>query len=380
MRIGSACSVTRRAALALTLAVACALAAGEPARAQDGEPPADPPAQPARRAVEVSADAAAALRRAAPHLRDAGLALRARDWEQVLAAFTAAVEELEPFPVFGGLIDQGLYNMACAHARLGRPADAARLFARSIEHGLRPGVFETASGWFEGDAVLRLEHVLVDADLDPIREEPAYVDALRPYLRAGEPAVSLVGDAAGARVPAVIALAPEGADAERALPAWRKAAESGPPLVLVALAGPVRPRPQDRRWLLEDGDDRWAVAKLRETLDALAADARVDPARVFIAAADGNAAEAAWAAALADSGRVAGVAVGGGAFHAEWHADAIASLVRKREGAAPWRVLVGAKLIVAAEMLREGGAEVATWETTDAEAGLEQAALKEWLR
>jgi hypothetical protein len=253
--------------------------------------------------------------------------------------------------VLGGSRDQALYNTACAHARAGRVREAAETFAKSVASGVRRVVVPgPAGGWVETRG-LTLEHLLADADLDPIRNEPAYVAALRPLLAAGAATVEYTTPETVAPVPAVIVLAPDGDDGERARVAWHAGAKV--PLAFVVLAGPVRPTAKERLWILGDGDERWAVAKVREGIDAALADPHVDRSRVFVAGVGARPGEAAWAAALAEASRIAGFAAPGARFHAAWHADAIA--------AAPvsWRVALGRDDALPAKMLKDRGIEAA---------------------
>ena len=134
-------------------------------------------------------------------------------------------------------------------------------------------------------------------------------------------------------------------------------------IALVAVAGPVRATPSERRWILGDGDERWAVAKLREVLDVVAKDVHVDRKRVFIAGLGERPGEAAWAAALAEPGRIAGFAAPGARFHAAWHADTIAAAPKE------WRVALGTKDDGPAKMLKERGIEAVRVEPSKDESG-----------
>jgi hypothetical protein len=293
-----------------------------------------------------------AFEAADPLLKDAADALAAKDWDAAVAANTKALAALGDEPVLGGWRDQANYNTACALAHSGNTAAAAEAFAASIRDGLRPVVFPGPAGTWIPQPDLTLEHVLADADLDPIRKEKVYTDALAPYLAAGDPVIELTQKDESPPVPAVIVLAAENDDAEHALTAWRAAAKDRR-IALVALAGPVRPTPKERHWILRDGDERWAVAKIRATLDVLAKDARIDGKRVFLVGAGERPGEAAWAAALAEPSRFAGLAALGARFHAAWHADAIATAPKE------WRVAVGVADDVPAKMLKERGIEAA---------------------
>ncbi len=307
------------------------------------------------RAVQIPDGDLEKIEKAAPLLSAAEDALVKKDWAAAAASYAKAAETLGDDAVIGGMRDGALYNEACAQARLGHAAKAADLFAQSVKNGLRPALAAGPTGGWAHVTGLRLEHVLVDADLDPIRKEPAYLEALKPYLAAGAPVVEFTRPDTDSLVPAVIVLAAEGVEPARALPAWRAAAKQrGARIALAALAGPVRPRPEDRRWLLDDGDDRWAVAKAAETLDVVAKDPRVDRSRVFVVGIGAAPGEAAWAAATAESKRLAGFAAPGARFHAEWHADAVAALPKT------WRVALYASDARPAAMLKERGIEAAS--------------------
>jgi hypothetical protein len=326
------------------------------------------PAQEAPRPVEVERRVAAALDKATPDLEAAQRALAAKDWSAAVEAYSRALPALGEEPALGGNRDGALYNVACAKARLGRVAEAADAFAASVKNGLRATLLRGPAGAWMLAPGLTLEHVLADADIDPIRKEPAYSEALRPYLAAGEPVVEFTGEASSYAVPAIVVLAAEGEDAERALPAWRVAARDRA-VALVAVAGPVRATPRERRWILGDGDERWAVAKLKETLDIVSKDIRVDPKRIFLVGFGASPGEAAWAAALADAKRVAGVAAPGARFHAAWHADAVAALP------ATWRVALFAADERPAKLLKVRGIEAAVVEPSKDESTVAAAVL-----
>src|SRR5262245_2954268 len=256
-------------------------------------PAPDPPG-----AVTPTPRAEAALVAGDEIAREALGAFEEARWDDAVAIYARALAAYGEGDdaVLGGSRDQALYNTACAHARAGRVQQAAETFAKSVASGLRPVVVPYAGGGWVETRALTLEHLLVDADLDPIRNEAAYAAALRPLLGAGVATVEYTTPEAAEPVPAVIVLAPEGDDGERARAAWQAAAKV--PLALVVLAGPVRPTVKDRRWILGDGDERWAVAKVREGIDAALADPHVDKARVYVAGVGARPGEAAWAAAL----------------------------------------------------------------------------------
>jgi hypothetical protein len=304
-------------------------------------------------AIALTPQAEAALVAGDAVAEDAQRAFEHGRWDDAIALYAQALAAYGEGgdAVLGGSRDQALYNSACAHARAGRAREAAETFAKSVASGVRPVVVQyPTGGWVEARG-LTLEHLLADADLDTIRNEPAYLSAIEPLLSAGDVTVECAEPVAGARVPAVIVLAPEGDDGSRARAAWRAAAKA--PIALVVLEGPVRPTPKDRRWILGDGDERWAVAKVREALALLLHDARVDTARVFVAGVGEHPGEAAWAAALAEPAGFAGFAAPGGRFHAAWHADAIAA------APASWRVALGRDDALPAKMLKDRGIAVA---------------------
>jgi hypothetical protein len=345
-------SARRLAAAAVVVVALFAARAG----AEDEKPP------------EVTKAAEAALEAARPHLAEAQRAFTTKDWDASIAAYEKALAAIGDDPVLGGWRDQANYNAACAQARAGRAALAAETFAKSVKDGLRRVVGRGPTrDWVYGSG-LALEHVLADADLDPIRKEKAYTDALAPYLAGGEPLIELTETADGPAAPAVIVLAADGDDAERALPAWRVAAK-GRRVVLVALAGPVRPTPKERHWTLRDGDDRWAVAKIRATLDQIAKDARIDAKRVFVAGVGERPGEIAWAAGLAEPSRVAGLAAPGARFHAAWHADAIAAAPKE------WRVALGAADEAPAKLLKARGIDAVRVEASNDESKVTAALL-----
>ena len=267
--------------------------------------------------------------------------LEARDWAGCLAAFDEVVTALEPVPLLGGFRDQCLYNVACANARMGRPEEAVKALAACLEHGLRPVATPTEDGRVVIGAGLSFAHILVDSDLDSLRERDDFHAVLDGLLRAGEPLVLLTAAAqamdAPTALPGVVIALPEDRDVDSGATIWG-AALADVPAVVAIVAGPVRPSPRSRRWLLVDGDERFAVAKIDEALDALRSHANVDPSRVYMAALSAPAGQGALAAALARPRDVAGLALGPFRFHAAWHADALHDLAAARQGLAPWRV------------------------------------------
>lgn len=330
---------------ALLLVVGAALAApAPPARAQD-------------RVVELSAAEEKAFAKAQPHLEEAQRAFRDREFDAAANAYRQAIAALDGHAALGGWRDQAAYNLACAHARAGRPGPAADAFAESVRDGLRAPLARTPAGAWVETSGLTLEHVLADSDLDTIRGEQVYRRALAPYLEAGEPVVEFTRPERSSRAPAVVVLAAEGEDAARALPAWKVAAGDRA-LALVAIDGPVRPAPRERRWILGDGDERWAVAKVKRALDLVAKDPRIDEERVFLVGQGARPGEAAWAAALAERARLAGFAAPGARFHAEFHEDAIAALP------AAWRVALAKPDARAAALLAARGLKPAVLEPT----------------
>ncbi len=335
-----------RRAAALLLVLLAVIAA--PARAQEV------------RTVEVSESAADAMSRAAPHFEEAQRRLASKEWDEAVAAYAKALLAIGDEAVLGGWRDQALYNTACAEARAGRTEKAADAFAKSVRDGLRPVVLRGPAGAWVAEPGLTLEHLLADADLDPIRKQTAYVDALKPYLAAGTPVFEFTRPETSSLVPVVIVLALEGADAARAVTPWRVAAGERR-IAIVTVEGPIRPTPKERKWLLKDGDDRWAIAKIRETLDLVAKDVHVDRKRVFLVAIGERPGEAAWATALAETSRLAGFAAPGARFHAEWHADGVAALP------VSWRVAVGTADEKAAKMLKDRGIDAARVEVSNDE-------------
>jgi hypothetical protein len=308
-----------------------------------------PPPAPA--SVRLTPSAESAMEAATPLVEDAQREFEAGRWDASIALYEEALAAYGTGDdaALGGWRDQALYNTACAHARAGRMQAAAETFARSVAFGLRTIVARGPSGEWMEQRGLTLEHLLADADLDTIRETPAYLSAVRPYLAAGDVTVEFTRPETSSLVPAVVVLAPGDEDLERTRAAWRAAAQR--PTALVVLEPPVRPSAKDRVWILGDGDERWAVAKVREALDVLLADVRIDHARVYLAGVGGQPGEAAWAAALAAPVRVAGFAAPGARFHAAWHADAIA------DAPTAWRVVLGRDDAAPAKMLKDRGIE-----------------------
>ena len=301
-------------------------------------------------AVRLTASAQNAIETAQPIAEDAQRAFESGAWDESIALYAKALDAYGSGDdsALGGWRDQALYNTACAHARAGRTAEAAETFAKSVESGLRPVVVQVPSGEWIEQRGLTLEHLLADADLDTIRTESAYSAAVKPYLAAGDVTIDLVGPDSTGSSPVVIVLAAEGDDGSRARAAWTTAAKA--PLTLIVLAGPVRETAKDRRWILGDGDERWAVSKVREALDEIANNPFLD-GPVFLAGLGERPGEAAWAAALAEPSRVAGFAAPGARFHAAWHADAIAA------APATWRVALGRDDALPAKMLKDHGIE-----------------------
>jgi hypothetical protein len=326
-------------------------------------------------------------------------------WQDAAVLYRKQAEAASSDPNLGGWRDQALYNLACVLARDGKAAEAAAAFAECLAEGLRPPLAPArGGGWVPLANPISLPHVLADPDLDAIRDQPAYRDVLHGFLSAGEEHVAVVGPADAGRRPALVVLVrlrgravPEGEAPPPAVPKasdWLEAAGARP-VVVAALAPPVRPHPTRdveakvtrdgmdlhsppvRAWLLGDGDDRWAVAKVRETIDRLAARPDVDPERIYVVAPadDAEAAIVAWAAALAMPERIAGVAVPGGLFRRIAWADALAAVPSKREGRAPWKVVLTGSDVAAETSLRDAGIGSERAVPTDGPAGV----LEFWL-
>lgn len=369
-------------------------------------------------ALDTGADVPAALIEVERIGMEAEGAIRAGRWDEASALFRRQAEAASKDPHLAGDRAGALYNVACVESRAGRRDEAVRAFAECVAGGLatieRP---TTSGGWAPVATVLTLPHVLCDPDLDAIRDHPGFAEALRPILAASESsdreAPGAPGPAGGPRA-AIIVLsrfraAPPGAEGEP--PAFEPDTGTwaddgaGPPRVVVAMTGPIRrgtpdeqplwgaarrpdpPRPGGapvettgaspepaagaapggtppilvvvpprRAWLLEDGDDRWAVAAVRAAVDRLAADPRVDPERIYLAGTfDPEVARATWAAALAMPERIAGFAADGVATPRAAWADALADAVRRRAGKPPWTVVLGTADDVAAGALAAAG-------------------------
>jgi hypothetical protein len=319
---------------ALLVVLACVAAAACGARTPD---------------AKVAPESAAVLTAAAPLADDAQRATAEGRWDDAIGAYERFLAKIGDDAALAGWRDFALYNVACAHARAGRTTRAAQSFAESVVHGLRPRIERVGSGWTEVSG-LTIEHVLADADLDPIRREPAYLRALESLVAAGEPLLQAVGPGAS-RVPGVVALAAEDEEAANALAVWRAAAK-GRALVLAVVEGPVRPHPNARRWQVGDFDERWAVAKVRAAAERLLGDARVDPSRVYVAGIGPRPGDAAWGAALSLGPQIAGFAAPEGRFDPYWRADAVAA------APASWRVALAPADTPASSMLREHGIDV----------------------
>jgi len=300
----------------LVLAAACSPAAGPPGASPD---------------VWDAASAAAS---------EGDAALAEGDADSAAEAFRRAADLAAGDASLDGWRRVFLYNAACSEARRGRTAEALAAFRASLEDGLPVFPVVLADG-AAGTRSLTLEHVLADPDLDSIRGAPEFTEVLAPFLAAGTPVVSERAGTSDAPRPAVIVLRGDGGTEVAGVSAeWD--VEGVPPWIAVALAGPVRRGDGRARWLLDDGDDRAAVTKVREALDLCARDPRVDPSRVFVAGEGPDAADAAWAASLAFPDRVAGLLVSGARFLRAADEDALAAAVRAR-GDRPWTVVVGAE-------------------------------------
>ncbi len=331
-------------------------------QAEPGESAADgaDPTARQRAALRVAFDEArATYAAAAPRIAAAHRELEARRWDAAARQLAAVAEELRPSALLGGLRDECLYNAACAYARSGSADEAFAALREALVHGVRDAARP------EGDRLvvqrgLTVAHLLVDPDLASLHALPAWEELVAPLVRGGD-APLLVRTAAaapdGARVPGVVVLAPSGAGAAD-VAAELAAALDAQPAVLAIVDGPVRPRPGVRAWLLEDGDRRFGAARAGAALDALRADARVDPEQVLVAAADPAAVVCALDAALARPRDVAGLVLGPSRFDAAWHADALAALSAARAGTTPWRVVQVGTAPAATQSLRAAGADV----------------------
>lgn len=305
---------------------------------------------------------------------EADSALAEQRWDDAIAAYGGALEALGDDAVLGGLRDNAHYNTACAHARAGRNDAAAAAFAQSVEHGIRLLASPTARGWTARSG-LTIAHLLHDPDLDPIREHAGYREALESLVSSDRVIVAVLGDPEAAPGSVVLVLTDWNTPDEVALAPWREAGE-GRRLMVAACKPGVRVLGEERRWLVEDGDERFSVAAIHRARDRLGDDRRRGKRRpVYLAATTPAAGQAAWAAWLADPGAFAGVMLRGARFHAHYHADAIGAL----DGASGQRVVLGPSDDRAAGLLRDAGVHVTRIERgTD---GVEAArlALDAWL-
>ena len=255
---------------------------------------------------------------------------RYEDAARIYIAGATAIEETKDEHVQAWR-DRALYNAACSQARLGQVDAAAATFARSVEHGLR-----TAKSWVPGQGwrdvgALALEHVLADPDLDAIRPTDAYRDALSPFLAAGALNVDLSLAVPGGIQPALLLLdQPERAGAA---PWELDVPETG--LIFATLPAPIArlgedTAPADRRWLLTDGDERWALARVREAQSDLESEPACDPAAIFVVGVGPESGTAALHALLIMPDLFAGVVVFGARVHPAAIADDVAVLARRK--------------------------------------------------
>ena len=342
---------------------------GDPGDVPDNAPDVTDPSADAQGAsgaaptlAQVVHAAAIVREKALPDLERAFALLAARSWSASVVPFLSVVKQFESQPLLAGLRDQCLYNVACAYARTDEPERAVEFFGRSVEHGLRPVKTPTTDGRLTISPGLTLAHLLVDSDLDSLRDRDDFRSLLDPLLRGGAPVVEATPAASlpvtdGARLPGLIVLLSEDRDVAGGGSPWRIALAETPALICF-VEGPVRPFPIAKRWLLSDGDERFAVSRVLEALEFLRADPRVDPARIVLAAASPLAAEAGLSATLDRAADVAGLVLGPFVFHAAWHADALAQLAASRGEKRPWGVHLVQPRGRAAAALRGAGATV----------------------
>lgn len=266
-------------------------------------------------------------------------ALAEGDLARAAEAFARAAEAAAEISALAPWRRICLYNLACAEARRGERSAALEAFRASLEGGLPlGGVVVGGEPVLPPDALL-LEHVLADPDLDAIRGEAGYAEALRPYVAAGE-AYVVHGATVGERR-AVIVLRGDGEpDAAGAVRGWTDDPDVGG-WETIGLAGPVRCGDGKARWILRDGDERWAVARVSEAVESAALDPTLLSLDVYLVGEGPDAATAAWAAALASPRRVAGLTVRGARVLPAADADALAEAVQQRGSALPWIVLLG---------------------------------------
>lgn len=199
--------------------------------------------------------------------RDVRSAFEKRDYARAasLGEDLAAREPASPGPA---------YNVACAYSRLGRAEAALRWLQTAAERGF--SLTATA---------------LRDADLDPVRREPGFAEAIAAFERNGAAALERVKpriDAApllthvprrldpSRPAPLVVALHSFGGRAEEIAALWRRAAEAQG-AILVAPQSHV-PRGQGFDW---GAMDQAEYAILRAAARARAAHA-IDPARIVL--------------------------------------------------------------------------------------------------
>ncbi len=304
-------------------------------------------------------DAAASLQAAQAPLRRAFDRLEVRDWEGCLEPFEEAIAHLEPHPLLGGLRDQCLYNVACAQSRLGRPDEALTAFAASVEHGLRDVVQAVSETHGLKVSGLSIAHILVDGDLDAIRELSGFDAALAPLV-AGGSSIVLDGGLSLGGVAVVLLAADQEADAAR-VRWWNVLGRMYSNVMLVE--GPIRPRADRRRWVLEDGDERFGVARL----DAVAAEVGESPeVRVHVFADGDDAARVALTWAATNPARVAALALHAERLDVAHHADALAAFD------VPLRIVLAGDTDGAVARLRDLGVDVVELSADEFPAGAER--------
>ncbi|MCE9636672.1 MAG: hypothetical protein K8T90_13290 [Planctomycetes bacterium] len=311
-------------------------------------------------------------------------------WADAADGYRRQIEATGSAERLAGWRDQAAYNLACVEARAGRRSEAAKAFAQSVAHGLRPVQVPVAEGrWTPLDTGLSIPHILADPDLDAIREEPAYIEAMKAYVAVGEPIVDFDHGVPGGPVPFLFWLR---GDSKVEWPQWRfgtRGAALAYQHGTIALQGSAT-TPYDWHWLLADGDTRWAVASVRRTLDVLPT---VTPAAVggnwvfdgpriydldsvYLVAFEPEAATAALAAALEMPERIAGFVAIGAKQSVPTIADALAAVATKRAGKPAWKVIVGESDDALAASLTAAGATVVRAKHDAAS----QAAIDLWLQ
>ncbi|MHC4859693.1 MAG: alpha/beta hydrolase [Planctomycetota bacterium] len=155
------------------------------------------------------------------------------------------------------------YNQACCLSMTADKAGALDALKKAV--GL---------GWVDVD------HMKIDTDLDPIRNEAAF-KAIVEALNYNDVYEVFVPEGITGPAPVLMALHSARSNETKFIEEWKELAKAAK-VILVAPRAPMTMSLESYDWKRRSDDEKGALKKIAATLDAVKAKHQVDPARVYI--------------------------------------------------------------------------------------------------